>query len=417
MSELDWTLASPSPLPQCDYGEWGATRVLIPAIYLLTFIIGTFGNAFVLCAYLNCRGRWPWKIRSHNTPEPSCRPTSSSRSVTESLIVSLALADLAFVTTLPLWAVYTALDYHWPFGSFLCRVSSYLVALNMYASVFSLAGLSVERYCVIKRRSPSKNLPPVRAWYIVGCVWTAASILALPALLLRTVREVEGHSDWLDDGEHNNSGLHCLCDMDYSVLVSLDLDPASRERAEVTWSALLGLKSTVLGFLLPLIVLLLCYCSLAHFLSRHFRLGPHPDRQRQRKLLRIVVALVLAFFLCWLPYHANKTLSDLVELDILPYSCSFDRWLVAVHPYAICLAYMNSCLNPLLYACCDPAFRQRCKRAVKLVWKRCEGEKDDAGDRETGTKDGLEKDKTVRDAGHSSKTGTEYLNCNIEQLI
>lgn len=400
MSESDWPLASPTPLPQCDYGEWRATRVLIPVIYLLTFIAGTFGNAFVLCTYLNCRGKRLWRIRSQNKPEPSYRPSSSSRSVTESLIVSLALADLAFVTTLPLWAVYTALDYHWPFGSFLCRVSSYLVALNMYASVFSLAGLSVERYCVIKRRSPSKNITPVRAWYIVGCVWMTASILALPALLLRTVREVEGHSDWLDDGEHNNSGPQCLCDMDYSILVSLDLDPATREQAEVMWSALLGLKSTVLGFLLPLIVLLLCYCSLAHFLSRHFRLSPQPDRQRQRKLLRIVIALVLAFFLCWLPFHANKTLSDLVELDILPYSCSFDRWLVAVHPYAICLAYMNSCLNPLLYACCDPAFRRRCKCAVKLVWRRREGERDEAEDRETGTRVELEEDKIVREIGH-----------------
>ncbi|XP_026802585.3 apelin receptor 2 [Pangasianodon hypophthalmus] len=414
MSESDWPLASPTPLPQCDYGEWSATRVLIPAIYLLAFIVGTFGNALVLCAYLNCRGRWLWRIRCHNKSEPSYRPSSSSRSITESLIVSLALADLAFVTTLPLWAVYTALDYHWPFGSFLCRASSYLVALNMYASVFSLAGLSVERYCVIKRRNPSKNLAPVRAWYIVGCVWMAASVLALPALLLRTVREVEGHSDWLDDGEHNNnSGPQCLCDMDYSILVSQDLDPESRERAEVIWSALLGLKSTVLGFLLPLIVLLLCYCSLVNFLSRHFRLGPHPDRQRQRKLLRIVIALVLAFFLCWLPFHANKTLSDLVELDILPYSCGFDRWLVAVHPYAICLAYINSCLNPLLYACCDPAFRQRCKCAVKPFWRRRKGERDDAEDRETGTRDELEEDKIVRDTGHRSKTGTEYFKCTI----
>lgn len=409
MSELDFPLASPFPHPQCDYGEWSATRVLIPVIYLLAFIVGTFGNAFVLCAYLNCRGSRLWTIRSHNKSEPPCRP-SCSRSVTESLMVSLALADLAFVTTLPLWAVYTALDYHWPFGSFLCRVSSYLVALNMYASVFSLAGLSVERYCVIKRHNPNKTQAPVRAWYIIGCVWTAASVLALPALLLRTVREVDGHPDWLDDDDHNyNSGPQCLCDMDYSILVSLDLDPASQERAEVMWSALLGLKSTVLGFLLPLIVLLLCYCSLAHFLSRHFRLGPYPDRQRQHKLLRIVIALVLAFFLCWLPFHANKTLSDLVELDILPYSCSFDRWLVAVHPYAICLAYMNSCLNPLLYACCDPAFRQRCQRVVKLVWKRHKGERDDAEDRDTGTRDELEEDKIVGDTGHRSKTGNNTI--------
>lgn len=57
MSESDWPLASPSPLSQCDYGEWSATQVLIPAIYILACVIGTFGNAFVLFAYLNGHGR------------------------------------------------------------------------------------------------------------------------------------------------------------------------------------------------------------------------------------------------------------------------------------------------------------------------------------------------------------------------
>lgn len=184
---------------------------------------------------------------------------------------------------------------------------------------------------------------------------------------------------------------------------------SSQERAKVMWSALLGLKSTVLGFLLPLIVLLLCYCSLVHFLSRHFCLGPHANHQR--KLLHIVITLVLAFFLCWLPFHANITLSDSVELEILPYSCSFDCWLVAVHPYAISLAYMNSCLNPLLYVCCDPAFCQQCKHEVKLVWPRPEGERDDAEVRETGTRDDLEEDTIQRDAGHRSKT--QNFNCSM----
>ncbi|XP_062845882.1 apelin receptor 2 [Trichomycterus rosablanca] len=399
MSELDWFLPSPSPSPflQCDYEEWSATRVLIPAIYLLAFIIGTFGNAFVLWAYLNCCRNLGSRSKSKSSVSP---PSSYSRSVTESLITSLAVADLAFVTTLPLWAAYTALDYHWPFGRLLCQASSYLVALNMYASVFSLAGLSVERYYVIRRRSTSNNQAPVRAWCIVGAVWGAAIVLALPALLLRTVREVEAEPNWQEDEDSKKSGTQCLCDMDYSVLVSPDLDPESRERAELMWSALLGLKSTVLGFLLPLVVLLLCYCSLAHFLSHHFSLGPRPDRQRQRKLLRIVVALVLAFFICWLPFHANKTLSALIELDILPYSCAFDRWLVAAHPYVICLAYVNSCLNPLLYACCDPTFRRRCRRVVRLVWRRCEKETGEEKEKDTGTRDEME----VDDDGEGAKT-------------
>uniref|UniRef100_A0A4W4FTD2 G-protein coupled receptors family 1 profile domain-containing protein n=1 Tax=Electrophorus electricus TaxID=8005 RepID=A0A4W4FTD2_ELEEL len=294
----------------CDYSEWRATRVLIPAVYLLAFVAGTLGNGLVLTS-------------------------RSSRSVTESLIASLALADLVFVTTLPLWAVYTALDYHWPFGSVLCRISSYLVALNMYASVFSLTSLSVERYCVIvqgRNSNGARSRAAARARQVVGGVWTAACVLALPALLLRTVREV--HLE------------------------------------ELLWSTVLGLKSTLLGFLLPLTVLLLCYCSLGRLLSQHFSLGPRPDRPRQRRLLRVITSLVLAFFLCWLPFHTNKTLSALVELGFLPYSCDFDQWLMGAHPYAICLGYANSCLNPLLYTCCDPAFRRYCRAVAHRICRQ-----------------------------------------------
>ncbi|XP_066514532.1 apelin receptor A-like [Hoplias malabaricus] len=379
MSKIEWSLTptspSPSPITQCDYSEWSGTRVVIPAVYLVVFVAGTLGNGLVLWAYLDCHGRG----RSNSQLEQNLEapvPSSTSRSVTESLIASLALADLAFVMTLPLWAAYTALDYHWQFGSTLCRASSYLVALNMYASVFSLTALSVERYCVIacsKSNNSMQKRATARACWVVVSVWVVACCLALPALLLRAVREVpletETESDWLEEDEDGKSPTVYLCDMDYSSMISADLDPLAKERAELIWSAALGLKSTLLGFLLPLIILLLCYCSLGRLLVGHFSLG-RPDRQRQRRLLRVIVTLVLAFFLCWLPFHVNKTLSALVELNLLPYSCDFDRWLVAAHPYAISLGYINSCLNPLLYACCDPAFRRRCRNMVQYNRKK-----------------------------------------------
>lgn len=75
----------------------------------------------------------------------------------------------------------------------------------------------------------------------------------------------------------------------------------------------------------------------------------------------------MAFFLCWLPLHVNKTVSLLLEFGFVPYSCSLDQILLAAHPYVTCLAYLNSCLNPLLYAACDPSFRKRCKGAFLVL--------------------------------------------------
>ncbi|MED6292620.1 hypothetical protein CHARACLAT_002230 [Characodon lateralis] len=239
----------------------------------------------------------------------------------------------------------------------------------MYASIFSLSMLSVERYWVLTGHRHSSHHPlrrcPNRTLWILIPVWIVAGVLALPGLLLRSVREVE-----LDPkSEYDQGSVVLSCQMDYSMLVGAELDEAEKDRAEMWWAAVLSLKSTLIGFLLPLVILLVCYCSLARLLSRHFGRGPRPDRRHQRRLLRVIVTLVMAFFLCWMPLHVNKTVSILLEFGFVSYSCSLDKALLAAHPYVTCLAYLNSCLNPLLYAACDPSFRERC-RAALLMWGR-----------------------------------------------
>ncbi|XP_049579600.1 apelin receptor 2 [Syngnathus scovelli] len=388
MSDAD-SLTSPSPPPffQCDYTDWSPSFSIIPSIYLLAFVLGCPGNALVLWAYLDradgrrrspvgfaipcCReSRRNASSRSRSSSPGTPRP---SRSLTDSLIASLALADLCFLVTLPLWAAYTALGYHWPFGQTLCQLSSFLTALNMYASVFSLSVLSVERYWVLTR-CPRQHPPTRASWPLTG-LWLLAGVLALPGLLLRSVQE----SDWPDES------CSTACRMDYSMLMGDEPDEDERERAQMWWAAVLSLKSTLLGFLLPLVVLLVCYCSLARLLGKHFGRGPRPDRRRQRRLLRVIVTLVLAFFLCWLPLHVNKTLSLLLEFGFLPYSCTLDQILLAAHPYVTCVAYLNSCLNPLLYAACDPSFRKRCRRTLLLM---CGLRRREKGKRKEAQKEG-----------------------------
>lgn len=414
MSDTD-VLTSPSPTPlfHCDYSDWSPSFSIIPSVYLMAFVVGCLGNGLVLWAYLDRaegtrarRGEKTYRrvgkfccdrtnqqndVGFHQKNKEnggcssgqSCRPSSHSttsyppykprpsRSLTDSLIASLALADLCFLVTLPLWAVYTAMGYHWPFGQPLCQISSFLTALNMYASVFSLSMLSVERYWVLTGRRhsghPAPQSCPSRALWILGGMWALSGFLALPGLLLRSVREVELEPEAEDYWQQEpvqpaeTGSVFLSCQMDYSMLLGAEIDETERERAEMWWAAALSLKSTVIGFLLPLVILLVCYCSLAQLLSRHFGHGPRPDRGRQRRLLRVIVSLVMAFFLCWLPLHVNKTVSLLLEFGFIPYTCTLDQILLAAQPYVTCLAYLNSCLNPLLYAACDPTFRKKCR--------------------------------------------------------
>lgn len=473
MSDADFLTSpspSPSPLFHCDYSDWSPSFSIIPSVYLLAFLVGCLGNGLVLWAYLdraegrgtrtagrscctgifrasqqniNSAGRFHQGSCSQKKKEncgyssgQSCRPSSHSssttssyppsiprpsRSLTDSLIASLALADLCFLVTLPLWAVYTAMGYHWPFGQPLCQISSFLTALNMYASVFSLSMLSVERYWVLTgRRHSSHHAPqscPSRALWILGGVWVLAGVLALPGLLLRSVREVEVDPEYEDDWQQepihptDSGSVFLSCQMDYSVLIGAELEEADRERVEMWWAAALSLKSTLIGFLLPLVILLVCYCSLAQLLSRHFGRGPRPDRRRQRRLLRVIITLVMAFFLCWLPLHVNKTVSMLLEFGFVPYSCSLDQLLLAAHPYVTCLAYLNSCLNPLLYAACDPSFRKRCRGALLMLCRREGGEGTEA------KKDEGQEEKEERSSAFPTRTQEETADRTEEERV
>ncbi|TRZ03183.1 hypothetical protein DNTS_022911, partial [Danionella cerebrum] len=72
----------------CDYSEWEPSYSLIPVLYMLIFILGLSGNGVVIFTV--------WRAKS-------------KRRAADVYIGNLALADLTFVVTLPLWAVYTAL--------------------------------------------------------------------------------------------------------------------------------------------------------------------------------------------------------------------------------------------------------------------------------------------------------------------
>ncbi|CAI5797581.1 apelin receptor-like [Podarcis lilfordi] len=336
---------------QCAWEEaetdWEVSFSLLPVLYMLVFVLGLSGNGLVI--FTVWRGP-PAKRRSADT-----------------YIGNLALADLAFVVTLPLWAAYTALRFHWPFGSALCKLSSYLVLLNMFASAFCLGCLSFERYLAIVHalpRSvgrPASARPRTSTLLSLVAVWLLAGLLALPALLLRNTRtrlpthQTDGNASAADAAAAATAAEAAVeCDMDFSSV-------ASSPREKEYWMAALSLSTTALGFVLPLLLMTLCYCCIGATVSRHFQQHVRKEEGRQRRrLLRIIVTLVAVFAACWFPFHLLKNLYVLYWVGVLHLPCSWLELIPRLHPYATCLAYINSCLNPFLYAFFDSRFRAQC---------------------------------------------------------
>lgn len=308
----------------CDYSEWEPSYSLIPVLYMLIFILGLSGNGVVIFTM--------W------------RSDKSKRRAADVYIGNLALADLTFVVTLPLWAAYTVLEYHWPFGVALCKFSSYVVLVNMYASVFCLTCLSFDRYlAIVHSLSSSRLRSRGSVMASLGVIWFLSGTLAAPTLLFRTT---------VDDGNRTT------CAMDFSLVTM-------NQRHESLWIAGLSLSSSALGFLLPFLAMTVCYCMIGCTVARHFGHLRKED-QKKRRLLKIITTLVVVFALCWTPFHVLKSMDALSYLGLAPTTCDFLHFLLLAHPYATCLAYVNSCLNPFLYAFFDLRFRSRCLYLLSL---------------------------------------------------
>ncbi|XP_053556534.1 apelin receptor B-like [Bombina bombina] len=305
-------------LDQCDNSDWNLSFSLLPVLYMLVFVLGLSGNGVVIFTV--------WKAKP-------------KRRSADTYIGNLALADLAFVVTLPLWATYTALGFHWPFGSALCKLSSYLVLLNMYASVFCLSCLSFDRYLAIVHSLSSARLRSRSSMFIsLAIIWLLAGVLALPSLILRDTRV---------DRINNIT----VCDMDFSSV--------SSKQNEQFWIGGLSLLNTVLGFLIPVLLMTVFYCFIGGKVTMHFQ-NLKKEEQKKKRLLKIIITLVVVFAICWLPFHILKTIHFLNLMDFLYLSCPVQSLIVRLHPYATCLAYINSCLNPFLYAFFDLRFRSQC---------------------------------------------------------
>ncbi|XP_019749502.1 apelin receptor B-like [Hippocampus comes] len=302
----------------CDNAQM-ATPLFIPVFIMLIFLLGLSGNSMVIFTVWRAEGK---------------------RRAVEVYIGNLALADLTFMVTLPLWVVYTAMDDHWPFGAALCKIVSYIDILNMYASVFLLTCMSFNRYqAIVHSLSSTKLRIRGHTRISLAAVWILSGLLAVPALIF--------HTTW-----HVPSNNHTSCTLDFGLVVT-------NQRQGSLWITALTMSLSTLGFLLPFLAMIVCYGLIGCTVMRHFNIRRQED-QRKWRLLKIITTVVVVFTSCWIPFHVLNSAGALSYLGLFPATCAFQRFLLLAYPYATCLAFINSSINPFLYAFLDLRLRSRC---------------------------------------------------------
>lgn len=284
-----------------------------PPLYLLIVFLGFVGNLLVLWIYKHFRNRL--------------------KTMTDVYLLNLALADLLFLCTLPLWAVDAMRG--WPFGTALCKGTSALYKVNFFSSMFLLTCISVDRYVSIVQSTKAQNSKELRlACSKVVCmfVWLLATILSIPELLFAQTKV---------DSEGNH-----FCTMVYW-----------NNKNNQTKILVLALQ-ICMGFGIPLIVMIYCYSVIIRTLLKAKNFEKH-------KALRVILAVVTVFILSQLPYNsllvveatqaANTTITDCGEAQAFDIATQVMK----------SIAYMHSCLNPFLYAFIGVRFRKDLQRLYK----------------------------------------------------
>ncbi|KAL6489500.1 hypothetical protein MHYP_G00032410 [Metynnis hypsauchen] len=306
-----------------DYGDYvykddctppsgGFMAVFIPVLYTLVVALGLLGHGLVLLVLFQ-----------------------KKRTVMDIFVLHLSMSDVLLLLTMPLWAVEAANE--WIFSTGPCKLSGALFKINFYYGIFLLAGISLDRYLSfvhgVKMLSSRK---PLVIWLICIAVFFFSVLLSIP--------------DWIYLIANSNAGLGGKTECVHSY----------RDRFRLA----LRLLYHVVGFLLPAVVIFYCYSCIL------LRLQKGCQGLQKLRAMRIILALVVVFFICWMPYNITLLVDTLqtapVESTEQFEGCRHSKW-TAVNITAV-LGFLHCCLKPFIYFSLSRKFRR-----WVLTVLRCDG--------------------------------------------
>ncbi|XP_035699427.1 somatostatin receptor type 4-like [Branchiostoma floridae] len=252
-------------------------------------------------------------------------------------VLNLALADILFMLGVPFITASSSMQ-RWVFGRAMCKIVLSTDAMNMFNSVFNLAVLSVDRYLTIVCSHSHAHLRrPKVALMVSLSVWVAAILVTIPVIVVSDTAPLPG-------GNYD-------CRFNW---------PADNP---FFWHKAFTYYTFVIGFVVPLTVISISYLMVVRHLKQNTSAHTAVSRVSVRmrvKVTRTVTAMIVTFVLCWLPYRLCQLVAALATT--IPEAL----WVMVVFQAAMAMSYVNSCVNPILYAFMSQKFRESFRAALRL---------------------------------------------------
>lgn len=282
------------------------TTVFLPIVYIIVFTVGLPANALAIWVFL-------FRIKKKH-------PSSI-------FMANLALADLLFVIWVPLKIAYHFNGNDWIYGEALCKVLVAFFYGNMYCSILFITCISVQRYWAVVHPLTQLQKDNSVAIALSVAVWLVVWAVTVPL--------------YLYDQEVRVTNMN--------IYTCHDVTRPSQKKMAAGYFLTMG----TLGFVVPSIVCVVAYVRMLKSLRNNMA-DPAIAKKRRKAIVLIITVLVM-FVLCFTP----SNIMLIVHYSLLLRNDPDNMY--GFYITTLCLASLNSCIDPFVYYFISEDFRDHIK--------------------------------------------------------
>ncbi|XP_074051951.1 C-C chemokine receptor type 1-like [Macrotis lagotis] len=278
-----------------------ASRFL-PPLYILVFIIGMLGNAIVVLILTKYK---------------------RLKTMTNIYLLNLAISDLLFLITLPFWIHYEW-QRDWVFGNTMCKLLSGFYYMGLYSEIFFIILLTFDRYLAIVHAVFAIRVRKVVLSILTSvCAWSLALLVSLPDIVFNKSQR----------------------DFNYRTC-----SPYIPHETAKMWKRFQALKLNILGLILPLLIMTICYMGIIKILLRR-------RSEKKWRAVKLIFSIMVIFFLFWTPYNLTVLVSAFQDC-FFKLDCERSKQLDLAMQVTEVIAFTHCCVNPVIYAFVGERFQK-----------------------------------------------------------
>uniref|UniRef100_A0A8C9ZMJ3 Tachykinin receptor 1b n=1 Tax=Sander lucioperca TaxID=283035 RepID=A0A8C9ZMJ3_SANLU len=250
------------------------------------------------------------------------------RTVTNYFLVNLAFAEAAMSAFNTVINFTYGVHNDWYFGLVYCRFHNFFPIAAIFASIYSMTAIALDRYMAIIRPL-QQRLTSTETYVVIAVIWMLALLLAFPQYYFSSTALLPGRT---------------VCYIDWP------------EYTPVDFRKIYYVCVTLLIYFLPLCIMGCAYMIVGVNLWASEIPGDSSEHYKnqltaKRKVVKMMIVVVCTFAGCWLPYHIyfllHQFFPDLFE----------QRYIQQVYLAIMWLAMSSTMYNPIIYYCLNSRFR------------------------------------------------------------